>query len=320
MKEFIIGRREENQRLDKYLRKLLPGAPNGFLYKMLRKKNIVYNGKKASGNEILAEGGCVRLYLSDETFAHFKGDQRRLKDEYDRLGRLPMNGLSVVWEDENCLAANKPAGMLSQKAAGENLSANEYLLGYLIRSGALPLETFATFRPSVCSRLDRNTTGLLLMGKTLAGSQRLSEMLRERTIGKYYRAVVSGSITEEAHLSGYLSKDEKHNRVSVSDEPLPGAKRIETAYRPLLYQNGCTLLEIRLITGKSHQIRAHLAAIGHPVIGDAKYGSEEENRRFRERYGVRYQLLHAFLLQFPDGLTVEAPMPEIYQKIMEIPV
>lgn len=313
MKEFIINQNEENQRLDKYLKKLLPNASTGFLYKMLRKKNIVYNGKKASGNEILEKGSCVRLYLSDETFARFHIDMEQLKREYHHLEALPMNGLSLVYEDGELLAADKPAGMLSQKAVETDLSANEYLLGYLIRSGALPLDTFATFRPSVCNRLDRNTTGLLLMGKTLSGSQKLSEMLRERTIQKYYRAMVTGIITEEAHLSGYLTKDTKNNQVTITNEPHPDAKPIETAYRPIAHGDDCTLLEIHLITGKSHQIRAHLASIGHPVIGDSKYGDEKKNRLYREKFGVKHQLLHACRLEFPDGLIITSDFRDNYE-------
>ena len=138
------------------------------------------------------------------------------------LQRLPMKGLSIIYEDTDILIADKPYNMLSQKSKEQDLSANEYLLGYLIRSGALSLETFGTFRPSVCNRLDRNTTGLLLMGKTLAGAQMLSEGLRERTIHKFYRAIVSGNVTKPVHLSGWLIKDEHTNQVKILTQGGPG--------------------------------------------------------------------------------------------------
>ena len=316
MKEFIIQKNEDKQRLDKYLKKLLPNASSGFLYKMLRKKNITCNGKKADGSEILAIGDSVKLFLSDETFDKFHADLNALSREYDMLKALPMKGITVLYEDEDILAVSKPAGMLSQKADGQMLSANEYLLGYLIRERALTKEAFTTFRPSVCNRLDRNTTGLLLMGKTLAGLQKLSEMLRDRTAQKYYYAIVAGNVNKEEHLSGYLAKDHAANRVEVSNHPSEDKAKIETAYRPVAHAPGCTLLEVHLITGKTHQIRAHLASIGHPIIGDPKYGDETVNRSFRQDYGVRYQLLHAGRVELSDGKVFTAPLPKIFKRII----
>ena len=215
MKTFTIGTNDANQRFDKYLKKLLPNASVSFLYKMLRKKNITLDGKKATGKETLQKGAQVAVFFSDETLHKFMQDTKKLQEEFHMLQRLPMKGLSIIYEDTDILIADKPYNMLSQKAKEQDLSANEYLLGYLIRSGALSLETFGTFRPSVCNRLDRNTTGLLLMGKTLAGAQMLSEGLRERTIHKFYRAIVSGNVTKPVHLSGWLIKDEHTNQVKI---------------------------------------------------------------------------------------------------------
>ena len=215
MKEFTIKKNEENQRFDKYLRKLLPNAGNSFLYKMLRKKNITCNGKKASGNEMLKEGDIVRLFLSDETYEKFSMDETLLLKQFKGLEALKLNGLRIIYEDSDILIANKPANMLSQKAVEKDISANEYLLGYLIQKGDLTFEDYKTFRPSVCNRLDRNTTGLLLMGKTLKGSQELSQKLKERSAQKYYYAIVAGNVREDAHLKGYLKKDNKENKVQV---------------------------------------------------------------------------------------------------------
>jgi 23S rRNA pseudouridine955/2504/2580 synthase len=276
---------------------------------MLRKKNITLDGAKATGKELLREGEKVNIFFSEETFQKFMQDPQALQAEFEHLKSLPMKGLQVLYEDHDILIADKPANMLSQKAKPEDTSANEYLLGYLIRSGALRQEDFATFRPSVCNRLDRNTTGLLLMGKSLAGSQRLSESLRDRSIKKFYRAVVAGHVEKGAHLSGWLLKDEAANQVKILEKETEGAAHIETAYEPIAYGDGVTLLEIHLITGRTHQIRAHLASIGYPIIGDLKYGDG--------KYQVKHQLLHAYRLEFPDGKIYTAPMPEVFQCFFE---
>ncbi len=316
MKEFTIKRNEENQRFDKYLKKLLPNAATSFLYKMMRKKNITLNSKKTEGNEILQSGDVVRLFFSDETFDKFAGSTTQTDDEFSRLSELPLKGIRIIYEDDDILIADKPFNMLSQKASPADISANEYLLGYLIRTGKLTREAFSTFRPSVCNRLDRNTTGLILMGVSLKGSQELSAMLRERTIGKYYLAVVSGTLTEAARQKGYLVKDAKSNRVQIAaTADQPDAKPIETAYRPLCSANGTTLLEVHLITGKTHQIRAHLASVGHPIIGDPKYGDPIVNRKVSQDYRIKAQLLHAYRITFPDGRSFTAETPKEFLRI-----
>ena len=328
MREFIIGPNEAGQRLDKYLKKILPNASSGFLYKMLRKKNITCNKAKMTGREQVKKGDKIQVFFSEETLQKFMQDPEVLKVEYELLKGLPMKGIQVVYEDEDILLADKPYNMLSQKAKENDFSANEYLLGYLIRSGSLEREDFTSFRPSVCNRLDRNTTGLLLMGKSLKGSQMLSQALKERTIRKFYRALVIGEVKESAHLSGYLRKDERTNKVEIlnsdvetsPDNPHEGeqsASYIETAYEPVAYRNGVTELEIHLITGRTHQIRAHLASIGHPIIGDMKYGDEKVNHDYYEAYHVTHQLLHAFRLEFPDGRAFMAPLPKLFDFIMK---
>lgn len=336
MREFIIGPNEAGQRLDKYLKKILPNASSGFLYKMLRKKNITCNKTKMTGREQVKKGDKIQVFFSEETLQKFMQDPEVLQAEYELLKKLPMEGIQVVYENEDILLADKPYNMLSQKAKENDFSANEYLLGYLIRSGSLELEDFTSFRPSVCNRLDRNTTGLLLMGKSLKGSQMLSQALKERTIRKFYRALVVGEVKERAHLSGYLRKDERTNKVEILSidtgmalddlqegeraalhQKLEDASYIETAYEPVAYRNGVTELEIHLITGRTHQIRAHLASIGHPIIGDMKYGDEKVNHDYYEAYHVTHQLLHAFRLEFPDGREFMAPLPKLFDFVMK---
>lgn len=168
MREFIIGSNEAQQRLDKYLKKLLPNASTGFLYKMMRKRILPATEKKLQ-ERIAEKGDTIRVFFSEETLTKFMRDAKALQQEYEMLQGLPMKGLKVIYEDEDILIADKPYNMLSQKAKENDVSANEYLLGYLIRTQDLQLEDFEAFRPSVCNRLDRNTTGLLLMGKSLKG-------------------------------------------------------------------------------------------------------------------------------------------------------
>ncbi len=328
MRSFEISAREAGQRMDKYLRKMLSAASDGFIYKMLRKKNIVLNGKKASGSEMLKEGDEVRLYLSEETFAKFApGAAVSFASETEGAG------IDIVYEDDDILIMNKPAGMLSQKAKPDDDSANDRVTAYLLDSGQITREELLTFHPSVCNRLDRNTSGLLIAGKTVRGLQETAELLRGRDLKKYYHALVAGRIDEEQRLSGFLVKDEASNTVRVyvpeeisepreacgSEDPAADSlgDPIETAWRPLSYYGNVTLLEIDLITGKSHQIRAHLASIGHPILGDPKYGKANLNNALAKATGIRSQLLCACRMEFPDGLNVEIPDPKEFERAEE---
>lgn len=317
MKEFTIGKNEAGQRLDKYLRKLLPEAGSSFLYKMLRKKNIVVNGKKADGSEKLSAGDVLNIYFSDETFAKFSQNAARASEGIEFYWSLPKDKLDIIYEDEDILLINKPAGMLSQKAGPEDISANEYLIAYLLHSGQLQETELAIFRPSVCNRLDRNTSGLLTAGKSLKGLQTLSAMLKDRTVRKYYRCVVKGTLREKNEIRGWLMKDEQSNRVTILSKEVKGAKYIETAYVPIRCEHDRTLLEVHLITGRSHQIRAHLASINHPIIGDTKYGDRTINEACRKQFGIKSQMLHAYRMEFPDGSSYRAPLPEEFQRIFD---
>ncbi len=295
MKEYVIGNNEAGQRFDKYLMKLLGNAPSSFIYKMLRKKNIVLNGKKSDGKEKLLLNDNVKIFLADETFEKFSTNVIQGKLEKKNVD------IEIVYEDDNVLFVNKPAGLLSQKAQAYDDSINDRMIQYLINSDSINDQTIKTFKPSICNRLDRNTSGMITAGKSLEGLQKLSEMFKERTIHKYYICVVDKIISKPVKVSGYLYKNEANNTVRVSDtKDNDDYMPIETQYYPLAHNEKFTLLCVRLITGKTHQIRAHLASLGHPLAGDTKYGNILLNRYFRDKYKLKYQLLHSYMLTFEE--------------------
>ncbi len=315
MQEFKIGKNEKGQRFDKYLKKLLSEAPGSFLYKMLRKKNITLNGNKADGSEKLMLGDEVKLFLSDETIQKFSGKASEISSQY------PYIPLDIIYEDDDILVINKPMGMLSQKAAPGDVSANEYIIGYLLRQKKITESDLRTFRPSVCNRLDRNTSGLLIAGKSLKGLQDMAKQLNDRSVEKYYQCLVKGRVTVSSKAEGWLSKDRENNQVTVSEQKLPEAKYIKTEYTPkavfTFERQAYTLLEVHLITGRSHQIRAHLASLGYPVVGDGKYGDRQVNLWFARKMKVHFQLLHASRIRFADGKELTAPLRGEFQKAVD---
>lgn len=315
MKSIIVNQNEAGQRLDKLLGKYLNLAGKGFLYKMLRKKNITLNGKKCTGSEKLVQGDEIRLFLSDETIEKFS---------QVTVQQAKQVKLAIVYEDAHVLLVNKPSGMLSQKARDTDESLVEYVTGYLLDTGALTREDLRSFRPSVCNRLDRNTSGLVAAGKSLAGLQILSEMFRDRSLHKYYLCVVAGTVDKARTIDGYLKKDARTNQVTVHKSPAADSSRIQTEYEPLCSRDGFTLLKVTLITGRTHQIRAHLAFEGHPVVGDYKYGDPAVNEQVKRLYGVRSQMLHSWKLvfsQMPEplgylgGRSFQAPVPEEFRRM-----
>ncbi len=323
MKEVIIGINEEGKRLDAFLNSFLPEASKGFIYKMLRKKNITLNGKKAEGTEKLISGDSIKIFFSDETFEKFKGSSNANSMKTPGKKALKEIGsLEIIYEDSNILLVNKPAGVLSQKSDKNDISLNDWLIEYLYDKGEITDKTLETYRPSICNRLDRNTSGLVICAKSLPGARTMNLMLKDRSLDKYYRTIVSGKITDNSKITGFLYKDEKRNTVTIKkDDPHDDRySYIETEYFPISYDNkkDLTMLEVKLITGKTHQIRAHLSSIGSPIIGDVKYGGKTVN-------GLKYQLLHSYRLKFPDNMPEEfsdiagkefvAPLPQIFINI-----
>ncbi len=308
MQEIIVTANEAGQRFDKLLAKYLNEAPKSFLYKMLRKKNIVLNGKKATGNEKLAVGDQIKLFLSDETIEKFSKLQ---------IQKTSCK-LDIVYEDEQILIINKPVGMLSQKAAAKDESLVEHIISYLMETKQISSEELRKFKPSICNRLDRNTSGLVVAGKTLIGLQKMGEMFKERSLAKYYRCLVAGEVLKKERIQGYLVKDTVTNKVIVSTKELPDSQPIDTEYNPIWTDGKQTLLEVHLITGRTHQIRAHLASQQHPIIGDYKYGNTSINDLYKKKYRLESQLLHAYRLVFPK---LEDPFVALSEKeiIAEVP-
>lgn len=331
MKEIKITAKESGQRLDKFLKKYLQAAPGSFIYKMLRKKNIVLNDKKATGNEKLTEGDSVKLYFSEETLNKFLGEnsvysmeasKKEIKSE--KLGNP--KAVRVIYEDDHILLINKAVGDLSQKANPGDLSMVEHITAYLLENKSLTKEDLQTFHPSICNRLDRNTSGILVAGKTMPGLQKMGEIFKDRSVKKYYLCMVKGKITKPAQVGGFLEKNEKTNCVTIKEESSVRGKAIQTEYMPLAWNEEVTLLRVHLITGKTHQIRAHLASIGHPLLGDYKYGDKSYNDKYKKEFGLGSQFLHAYEIGFPkmeeplDNLsekTFMAPLPEKFWRIIK---
>lgn len=339
MKKITITSEEASQRLDKFLRRYLPEAGGSFLYKQLRKKNIVLNGKKASGSEILCDGDVVTLWFSDETVRKFMGLAKpgtgnaqigntrfgNAQSEKQQSGILNAGAVTehkgffgnalpsdwIIYEDSRLIAVNKPAGVLSQASAQGDVSIDSMVRDYLLRSGQKTEEDFRRYRPGTVNRLDRNTSGLILAAKTLPAAQELSCMIRDRTVRKYYLALVSGICRKSGQMDAWLIRDRKTNTVRVAAEEEEGASHIRTAFEPVRVLRLCgrpyTLLNVELITGKTHQIRAHLSFIGHPIAGDVKYGLSDANRVLWEHYGLKRQFLHAHRMVFPDPEPGSAP-------------
>lgn len=341
MKDITIGKNQSNQRVDKFLLKYLSNADKSFIYKMLRKKNITLNDKKIQGSEKLNIGDSVKIYFSDDTLEKFCGKKNFLssvnienankekckekKQQKQQAEKLINISDIILYEDENIIILNKPVGILSQRADNKEKSINEYMIDYLISNNRISREDLDGFTPSVCNRLDRNTSGIIIGGKSLIGLQEISRLLKDRSLHKYYLCIVQGVMKEGKTINGYLVKNEETNTVKIYSSNVANSALICTSYEPIINNGKFTLVKVLLVTGKTHQIRAHLASINHPIIGDRKYGNSTVNSYFQKKYNLCNQLLHSYELCFPNldnqfknlsGKKIVAGTSKLFQNII----
>lgn len=286
MKEYIIEKNDSGQRLDKFISKAVPGLPQSLMYKYIRLKRIKLNGKRCEISTRLNVGDVLQMYINDEFFGTVS--------EHEFL-TVPSE-IDVVYEDENILLVNKKCGMVvhedDEKTADTLINR---ITHYLYVKGEYDPEREASFAPALCNRLDRNTSGIVICAKNAESLRLLNRIVKEREITKNYLCITLGTPTpKEATLTAYLEKNESTNTVFVSDKKTPSNKTIVTKYKVIKSQNGLSLCEIDLITGRTHQIRAHMAHIGHPLLGDGKYGINSENRA----RNIKTQALCAYKLTF----------------------
>ena len=291
MKELIIGQNDAGQRLDKFLTKAVGTMPASLMYKAIRTKKIKVNRKRAEIGKILTEGDTIQLFLPDDLFP----DE---SDTTSRLARLKP-AFSIVYEDENILLCDKPAGLtVHEDDEGDRNTLIDQIQAYLFQKGEYDPRAEQSFAPALANRIDRNTEGIVIAAKNAAALRELNDLIRERRLTKQYLAAVHGRPEKESGtLRGYLFKDSASRTVTIRKKPFPGGKEILTKYRVLDENNGLSLLEIELLTGRTHQIRAHIASIGHPLLGEGKYGVNREDRK----QGYRFQALCAYRLTFHGG-------------------
>lgn len=287
MKSVTIEKNDSNQRLDKFLTKSYPNLPKALMYKYIRLKRIKVNGKRAEISTRLNTGDVVDMYINDEFFV-----QKETVYDFMKASK----NLDIVYEDENVILLNKKVGVLSHPDDREFV---DTLIGrtkrYLYEKGEWHPDEESSFTPALVNRIDRNTSGIVICAKTAEALRILNQKMKDRELHKLYLCIVHGKLKKETDtLEGYLVKDEKKNKVFVSKKSSDESKFIKTKYRVLGYKNGLSLVEVDLLTGRTHQIRAHMASIGHPLLGDGKYGTNELNKKL----GYKKQCLCSYKLVF----------------------
>ena len=290
MRDINITDNEAGQRLDRFLRKLLKETSLTEIYKCIRKGTVKVNNKKAKENYMLQIGDVVSLYIEDTNY------QKTYNESFEEI--------KVVYEDDNLIIVNKPVGLLSHPESSKDKDTLvQRVIGHMIKSGK---EEFSpTFAPALCNRLDRNTSGLIIAAKNYTTLKNINKMIRERGLIKHYLCVVKGVTRDKGEIKSLINKDkEKRQAIIDTTETIIG-KEARTAYEKLADNGDFSLLKVELITGRFHQIRAHLSSIGYPIIGDTKYGDKDVNNYFSKKFGLNNQFLVAYSLYFknpPDSL------------------
>lgn len=287
MKTFIISKNDSGQRLDKFISKAVPALPKSLMYKYIRTKRIKVNSKKGDISLKLCEGDTVDMYINDEFFAP-------ADEHYDFLSAS--RNLDIVYEDENIILLDKKVGVLSHPDETEyNDTLITRVKRYLFEKGEYNPKDENSFAPALVNRIDRNTGGIVIAAKNAESLRILNQKLKDREMEKYYLCVIHGTLRQKSGLlKGWLIKDEKKNKVEVFTQERKGSKEIRTKYSVLDEKDGLSLVEVELLTGRTHQIRAHFSSIGHPLLGDGKYGTNALNKAL----GYKKQFLYSYRLKF----------------------
>ncbi|MDQ0148511.1 RluA family pseudouridine synthase [Eubacterium multiforme] len=310
-----IGANEAGQRLDKFLRKLLKDVPLSAIFKALRKGDVRVNGKKQKEK--------YTLEINDEVEIRYIQSQK-MTEKKETFIKVDPRSLKVAYEDENLLVVEKWPGILVHPDSNKKIpSLTDFVLSYLNGKGDYLPEKEITFTPASCNRLDRNTSGVVIFGKNFEGLRELNEIIREGKVKKYYNTLIKGKIKDGLY-KGYILKNEENNVSKVYDKKVKDSKEISMEVKTIQTDGAFSFLEIDLITGRSHQIRAHLAHLGNPIIGDEKYGDRQLNSYFVNKYGLEFQYLYAYKLNFKniDGKlaylkdkVITVALPPIFKKI-----
>lgn len=295
MKKMIIGKNDANQRIDKYLKKILVNAPTNYLYKMFRNKDIKVNGIRVNQNYMLEDQDIVEMFLHEDKYLEFSAE----KTIYDLKKQF-----TVLYEDKQILVVNKPTGLLVHEDINEQVNTlSNQVLSYLSNNGEYDTSRNSSFIPGPVHRLDRNTSGIVIFGKTLDALQTLNEMIKQRhCIEKSYLTIVKGRLVKKRELTGYIVKCLDEAKVKLVKKDHPGALMMKTIVKPVNYNENYSLVEVQLVTGRMHQIRIHLSSIDHPIIGDKKYGDFNLNKIIKKQFNLNHQLLHAYKIKFVKPL------------------
>lgn len=314
MIRITAGPNDAHRRLDRFLRQYFDLAPLSLIYRMIR-KDVKVNGRRKSREAMLEEGDEITVYISEEQADALRSERRvwHVRRQF-----------RVLYEDDDVLFAGKPFGLLTHgdRTEKKNTLVNQ-VEGYLVEKGEYDPASENHFRPAPVNRLDRNTTGIVIFGKTQQALRTYTALMRDKeAVDKEYLAIVTGSLEESLALRSRMVRDEKDNRSRTADDTAEEGKWMETLVTPLAVSGGYTLVQVRILTGRTHQIRLHLAEAGHPIMGDPKYGNRRENEKAKKEYGIRGQMLHCRSMTFHAGplagKTVTCPPPESFERVRKV--